>query len=66
MVIEVPDWCKIGTYIEWHAPSTTGMDWVRERIIAYGVDGFFHQGSNCPMYYTKFSEYGRTVRLHKK
>lgn len=63
MTIEIPDWCRIGAYIEWHAPKKTGMDWVTERIIAFGYDGFFHQDWDCPMYFTKFSEYGKTVRL---
>ena len=65
MTIDIPDWCKIGTFIEWNAPRITGMPWVREKIIAFGYDGFFHQTVNCPMYFTKFSEYGRTVRLEK-
>lgn len=65
MTIVVPDWCVIGKFIEWNAPSVTGMKWVREKIVAYGVDGFFHQAINCPMYYTKFSEYGKTVREEK-
>lgn len=63
MVIEIPDWCKIGTFIEWDAPQITGYRWVREEIIAFGYDGFFHQAHNCPMYFTKFAEYGKTVRL---
>ncbi len=62
MVIVVPDWCILGNYIEWNAPHITGSEWVRERIISYGVDGFYHTSHNCPVYYTKFSEYGKTVR----
>lgn len=65
MVINIPDWCEIGTYIEWDAQHITGQRWVREKIIAFGYDGFFHQEHNCPMYFTKFSEYGKTVRLEK-
>ena len=65
MVIEIPDWCRIGLYIEWDAPHITGKRWVREEIIAFGYDGFFHQSYNFPMYFTKFSEYGKTVRLEK-
>lgn len=65
-IIEVPDWCEIGTYIEWYAPVITGFEWTRERILSYGYDGFFHQSHNCPVYYTKFSEFGRTVRLPEK
>lgn len=63
ILIEVPEWCRIGSYIEWNNPRVTGMDWVRERILSYGYDGFFHQGDNCPVYFTKFSEYGKTVRI---
>lgn len=63
MIIEVTDWCSIGSYIEWYNPSVTGLkEWVRERIVAFGLDGFYHQANNCPMYFTKFSEYGKTVR----
>ena len=65
MTIEIPDWCRIGLYIQWHAPNLTGMEWVRERIVAFGYDGFFHQEHNCPMYFTKFSEYGKTVKLEE-
>jgi hypothetical protein len=65
MVIEIPDWCKIGTFIEWDAPHITGYNWVREKIVAFGYDGFFHQAQNCPMYFTKFAEYGKTVRLEE-
>ena len=63
MIIEIPDWCRIGVFIEWHSPLDTGYDWVRERIVAFGYDGFFHQASNCPMYFSSFDEYGKTVRL---
>lgn len=62
MIIEIPDWCVIGKSVEWKAPHFTGYEWVRETILSYGMDGFFHQGSDCPVYYTKFSEYGKTVR----
>ena len=65
MIIEIPDWCRIETWIEWDNPLITGQHWVREKIIAYGVDGFFHHAGNCPMYFTKFSEYGKTIRLEK-
>ena len=63
MILEIPDWCKIGLYIEWDAPNVTGYCWVREKIIAYGYNGFFHQSHNCPLYFTEFSEFGKTVRL---
>ena len=64
--IEIPNWCKIGFYIRWHAPDRTGHDWVRERIIGYGYDGFFHQAHNCPVYFTRFTEYGKTVELEEE
>ena len=62
MIIKIPDWCVIGSFVEWNAPHYTGAKWVKERIVAYGQDGFFHQAKNCPMYYTKFDEFLKTVR----
>ena len=62
MQINVPDWCQIGKHIAWSNEQITGMPWVHEVIYAYGVDGFFHRSHNCPMYFTKFSEYGKTVK----
>ena len=63
--ITIPSWCKIGAWIKWYASDVTGCDWVREKIIGYGYDGFFHQAHNCPLYFTKFSEYGKTVILEE-
>ena len=60
--IEIPDWCYIGARIYWSDEGTTGYKWVLETIIAYGEDGFFHQAHSCPMYYTRFSEWGKTVK----
>ena len=62
MTIEIPDWCLIGKTIQWSARHYTGRDWVEEKIIAFGYSGFFHQAKNCPIYFTEFSEYGKTVR----
>lgn len=62
MIIEIPDWCVIGKVIRWNAPQLTGNKWVTERIVGYGYDGFFHQAYGCPVYYTEFSEYGKTIR----
>ena len=62
MIINIPDWCKIGLFIEWHAPSKTGKEWVKEEVIGYTYDSFLHQAKNCPIYKTEFSEYGKTVR----
>ena len=36
---------------------------LERKIISYGNDGFFHQAHNCPVYYNKFSDLGKTVRL---
>ena len=63
--IEIPDWCVIGTWIEWYAPNITGCDWGAEKIVGYGRTGFFHHGSKCPVYHSEFSEYGKTIREYK-
>ena len=63
LTINIPEWCVIGSIIEWSEPEITGFNWVKETIHSYGVDGFFHSAHNCPMYYTKFEEFGKTVRL---
>ena len=62
MILEIPNWCIIGKTILWNAPHITGRKWTREKIISYGMDGFFHQYPNCPIYYSKFSEYGKTIK----
>lgn len=62
MTIEIPDWCVIGKIIEWSAPAINGNKWVKEKIISYGIDGFFHQAHNCPVYYSKFAEYRKKIR----
>ena len=63
MVINIPDWCKLGSKIEWYAPRWTGLEeWVKEKVIGYTYDGFLHQAPDCPIYRTEFSEYGKTVR----
>lgn len=62
MIINVPEWCIIGEMILWKAPEITGQEWSTEKILSYGLDGFYHQGHDCPVYYTKFSEYGKTVK----
>ena len=66
MIIEVPDWCVLGKTIEWHSPEITGNEWVRDKIIAFGYDGFFHQEHSCPIYFTMFDEYGKTIREIRK
>lgn len=64
MIIEIPEWCVIGKIIEWKTfDSNYGkLKWFKEKIISYGCDGFFHQAYNCPVYYSKFSDYGKTIR----
>ena len=36
--------------------------WYREKIIAFGYDGVFTQANGCPVYYTAFSEDGKTIK----
>lgn len=66
MILEIPDWCVIGKYIKWRAPEITGNTQVEEKIISYGINGFFHQAHNCPVYFTEFKEYGKTVKEIKR
>lgn len=65
MVINVPEWAKIGKFIEFqmYDENHGKIRWFREKIISYGNDGFFHQGYNCPVYYNRFSDLGKNVRL---
>ena len=64
MILEIPDWCIIGKPIEvfMYNKDTGNGEWFKERIISYGVDGFFHQAHNCPVYYSKFDSYGKSAR----
>lgn len=64
MTIEVPNWCRIGKYIEFkmYNPDTGKMDWFKDRIISYSENGFFHKAHNCPVYHNRFDDYGDTVR----
>lgn len=56
-IIEIPDWCKIGLYIEFCDPALTGStDWYKEKIVGYSDSGFFHQDCNYPVYHTEFSD----------
>lgn len=63
MTIEIPDWCKIGLFIEWHAPNITGNDWVKEEIIGYTYDGFFIK--RIIAHYTKQNFQNMEKRLEK-
>ena len=60
MTLTIPDWCRIGATVEYeYRPG----EWVRETIHSYGTDGFYHQAFGCPLYYSAYSEFGRTIRL---
>ena len=67
MIINIPDWCIKGKTVEvlMYNKDTGQREWFKEKIISYGVDGFFHQAHNCPMYFTEFSEYGKTVKVEE-
>lgn len=64
MIIEVPDWCVIGKYIEVKMfDNLLGeYDWFCQRILSYSENGFFHQAYNCPVHHNLFSDYGVSVR----
>lgn len=70
MTITIPDWAKIGNivYIKDVNEIRGGNpnEWYAERVISYGNDGIFHQAPYCPVYYTKFSEYGNTLLDEKE
>lgn len=60
MTLTIPDWCRIGATVEYqYRPG----EWAEEVVHSYGTDGFFHQAYGCPMYYSAYSEFGRTIRL---
>ncbi len=60
MTLTIPDWCRIGATVEYqYRPG----EWVEETVHSYGTDGFFHQAYGCPMYYSAYSDFGRTIRL---
>lgn len=69
-VIEIPDWCRINELIEIKDVNKIRGDdpkaWYLERIKGYGDGGFFHQAYNCPVYFTPFNEWGKTVREYKR
>jgi len=64
--IVLPSWCRIGVLIYWSSPKDTGYKIVEERIISYGDDGFFHHVHNSKVFFTPFSEYGKTVFLTRE
>ena len=64
MIINVPDWCVIGKFIEFKMwdENYEKYNWFKDKIISYTGDGFYHQAHNCPIYHNKFSDYGKIVR----
>ena len=70
MTINLPDWARIGLTVlikdEDCIRGDNPNDWYREEIIAFGYNGVFHQAHNCPIYFTEFSEYGKTIKLLDK
>lgn len=64
MILNIPDWCVIGKYVEVKMYDKTydRYDWFKEKIISYSENGFFHQSHNCPIYHSLFSDYGKSVR----
>ena len=67
MIIELPDWARIGVQVlvkDIHKIRGDNRNaWYTETIIGFGYDGVFHQAHNCPIYYTKFDEYGKIIKL---
>lgn len=67
MTIELPDWARIGAQVLVKDTKMIRGDnsnnWFTERIIAFGYDGVFHQAKYCPIYFTEFKEYGKTIKL---
>ena len=66
MKIEIPDWARIGLEVKVKDVDCIRGDksnhWYTETIIAFGYNGVFHQAHNCHIYYTPFSEYGKTIK----
>jgi len=67
MAIELPNWARIGAEVLvkdiWMIRGDNPKEWYVEKIIAFGYDGVFHQAHNCPMYFTEFNQYGKTIKL---
>ena len=65
-IIQLPNWARIDkTILVKDFDCIRGdnpNDWYKEKIIGFGYDGVFHQAHNCPMYYSKFTEYGKTIK----
>ena len=65
MTIELPSWARIGLMVYVKDVNCIRGDnptnWFKERIIAFGYDGVFHQAYDCPMYYSHFDDYGEKI-----
>jgi len=65
MTIELPEWARIDTIVMIKDTECIRGDdpnhWYQEHIISFGYDGVFHQDYACPVYYTKFDAYGKTI-----
>lgn len=66
MIIELPDWARIGeTILVKDVRCDRGDNpnsWYEEEIVSFGYDGIFHQTEDSPEYFTKFSEWGKTIK----
>ena len=67
MTIELPNWARIGAKVLVKDTKMIRGDspnnWYVEKIIAFGYDGVFHQAKDCPIYFTEFKQYGKTIKL---
>ena len=67
MTIELPNWARIGATVLVKDTKMIRGDspnnWYTEKIIAFGYSGVFHQAKDCPVYFTEFKQYGKTIKL---
>lgn len=67
MTIKLPNWARIGAKVLIKDTEMMRGDspdyWYTEKIIAFGYDGVFHQVEGCPIYFTEFEQYGKTIKL---
>ena len=68
-IIDVPDWAKLNEYVLVLHEYDAAIDkpaWLSEKIIGYGYDGVFTQAHNCPVYFYKFSDYGKRIKKNNE
>lgn len=67
MIIELPSWARIGATVLVKDTKMIRGDspnnWYTEKIISFGYNGVFHQAKDCPVYFTEFKQYGKTIKL---